>query len=213
MTGVVYDESLEPAGDDLQSERSRDRILMATAALAKERGLDGTTIAAVCERSGLPVSSVYWHFEDKDALIAEVLRASYTRWLAAVPLWSTPPSLLGRELEQVLEQVIRSLLEVPDYLAVGMQLLLERRDEHEGARMLFVEIRAQIAGMITVWLLEAMQPDPDPVLAEDLARLVVSFSDGALIALQVDPTWDVDAHVRLFLGTFLRGARNRMQRS
>ena len=205
MSGVAEDRS--SAGDQPQ-ESSKERILAATAALVRERGLDGTTIAAVCERSGLPVSSIYWHFEDKDALLAQVLRTSYARWLAAVPLWRSSPSPDGRDLAQVLEESIRSLQEMPDFLVVGMQLILEQRDQYQGARMFFVEIRAHMAGMMTVWLLEALQPDPDPQLAEHLARLVASFADGALIALQLDEI-DVEDYVRLFLGTFLRAVSNR----
>ena len=37
----------------------------------------GTSIALVSERSGLPASSIYWHFEDKDALIAAVIERSF----------------------------------------------------------------------------------------------------------------------------------------
>src|SRR6185312_12889685 len=45
--------------------RSRERILKATAAVAAERGYDGTTISEITRRSGLSASSVYWHFTDK----------------------------------------------------------------------------------------------------------------------------------------------------
>lgn len=199
------------AGEGTQQEGSKDRILAAAAALVRERGLDGTTIAAVCERSGLPVSSIYWHFEDKDALFAEVLHTSYTRWLAAAPLGDGASG--DRDLGQVLEGAIRSLQGMPDFLVVGMQLLLERRDQYERARVLFSEIRAQIAGMVTAWLLEALRPHPDPLLAQDLSRLVVAFSDGALIAAQVDDGFDVEDYVRLFLGTFLRAAQRHSDRA
>lgn len=189
--------------------RSRDRIIAATGDLVRERGLDGTTIAAVCERTGLPVSSIYWHFEDKDALFVEVLHASYTRWLVSVSSWSDRNTPKERELEQVLERTLRSLQAMPDFLVVGMQLLLERRDQYQRARMHFVEIRAQITGMVTVWLLDALRPEPDPTLAEDLARLVLALSDGAMVAAQVDEDFDVDEYVDLFLGTFVRAAQHR----
>ena len=40
-------------------ERSRRRVLDAAAKIAGERGYDGTSIAAVSARSGLPASSIY----------------------------------------------------------------------------------------------------------------------------------------------------------
>ena len=57
-------------------EESRQKILDAATAIAGERGYDGTSIALVSERSGLPASSIYWHFKDKDALIAAVIERS-----------------------------------------------------------------------------------------------------------------------------------------
>ena len=74
-----------------QGAESRERILDAALEIAAERGYDGTTIALVCEATGLPASSVYWHFTNKDALLAEVLEHSYTRWRCRT---SWPPSAL-----------------------------------------------------------------------------------------------------------------------
>src|SRR3712207_7163102 len=48
----------------------------AAAEIAAEHGYAGTTIARITERSGLPASSVYWFFEDKDDLLAAVDRKS-----------------------------------------------------------------------------------------------------------------------------------------
>ena len=70
-----------------QGAESRERILEVALEIAAERGYDGTTMALVTERSGLPASSVYWHFKNKDALLAEVLELSYTQWRAGEDGW------------------------------------------------------------------------------------------------------------------------------
>ena len=67
-------------------EQSRQRILDAATEVATERGYDGTTISLVSKKSGLPPTSIYWHFTDKDDLIAAVIERSYQRWLAALEL-------------------------------------------------------------------------------------------------------------------------------
>src|SRR5437899_307165 len=67
-------------------EESRRRILDAAVAVAGERGYDGTSIALVSKKCGLPASSIYWHFTDKDDLIAAVIERSFSRWLSAVSL-------------------------------------------------------------------------------------------------------------------------------
>src|SRR5271157_5169172 len=67
-------------------EQSRERILDAATEVATERGYEGTTISLVSEKSGLPPTSIYWHFADKDDLIAAVIDRSFQRWLAALQL-------------------------------------------------------------------------------------------------------------------------------
>ena len=68
-------------------ELSRERILDAATEIAAERGYEGTSIALVSAKCGLPASSIYWHFKDKDDLIAAVIERSYATWLTA---WQFP---------------------------------------------------------------------------------------------------------------------------
>ena len=68
-------------------ELSRERILDAATEIAAERGYEGTSIALVSKKCGLPASSIYWHFKDKDDLIAAVIERSFAHWLAA---WQVP---------------------------------------------------------------------------------------------------------------------------
>ena len=56
-------------------ELSRERILDAATEIAAERGYEGTSIGAVSKKCGLPASSIYWHFKDKDDLIADLEQA------------------------------------------------------------------------------------------------------------------------------------------
>lgn len=69
-----------------QPDVSRERILAAAAEIAAEAGYEGTTISKVTKRSGLPVSSVYWFFKDKDELLAEVVRHTFESWIAVQPV-------------------------------------------------------------------------------------------------------------------------------
>ena len=72
----------------LDGEASRTRILDAATEIASERGYEGTSIALVSAKCGLPASSIYWHFTDKDDLIAAVIERSFAQWLSA---WRCPP--------------------------------------------------------------------------------------------------------------------------
>src|SRR6201996_1531370 len=87
---------------------SRIRILDAATAIAGERGYEGTSIALVSAKSGLPASSIYWHFKDKDDLLAAVIKRSFAHWLSA---WEMPAEGPDRErLVGLAMQIAKALL-------------------------------------------------------------------------------------------------------
>src|SRR5262245_16789356 len=122
-------------------ELSRERILDAATEIAAERGYEGTSIAAVSAKCGLPASSIYWHFKDKDDLIAAVIERSFEAWLTAVEL---PGEEAGTPLERVTAMaanVAKSLVDAPDFLRLGLMLALERRPTEPRGRTVFLQVR------------------------------------------------------------------------
>src|SRR5229473_4571142 len=124
-------------------EASRERILDAAAEIASERGYEGASIALVSERSGLPASSIYWHFEDKDRLITAVIERSFNRWLEGMGAWIPAKKGVTRQdhLVMVLRRAAKALEEGPDFLRLGLMLALERRPKEASARKLFLKVR------------------------------------------------------------------------
>ena len=132
--------SARPRRSRANGEQSRERILDAATEVATERGYDGTTISLVSKNSGLPPTSIYWHFADKDDLIAAVIERSFTRWLAALDL---PGGDLVRErATDIGTQVAKALLDAPDFLRLGLMLTLEHRPVEPRARAMFLQVRA-----------------------------------------------------------------------
>lgn len=175
---------------------SRERILAAAAEVALERGLDSATIAAVCRRSGLPASSVYWHFADRDALFAEVVRTGFAQWSRSLPrTWpATTP--------EVCRLALRLLGDAPEFLRIGTQLVLDRQERNAPARSCFVEIRAQIVGLLTTRVLDTLPTPADAAEAEDMARLTMAFADGLLVGSMITEDWDPEPYVEIFLISF-----------
>lgn len=183
-------------------EISRDRILKAAAEIASECGYEGTTISRVTKRSGLPASSVYWFFRDKDHLMAEVVRHSFEQWIAAQPRWERDPRderPLAEGLRAILSRSVRTLRDAPDFLRIGHMLLLESREVEAEARRYFLATRDAVSNTIAAWFtshfgteLQARRPE----LAMDLARIVVAATDGLFLAHQInDDDWDPDDFV------------------
>ncbi|MFB7574972.1 TetR/AcrR family transcriptional regulator [Streptomyces sp. NPDC056165] len=186
--------------DEAPTARSADRILKAAAELAKTHGVAGATIAAVCRRSGLPVSSVYWHFEDKDGLFAEVIRHSFAEWLVTVPRWEAEDgTTLGEGVRNVVGGSHRTLGMVPDFMRVGMQVLLEKGDTYAKTRHAFLDCRLQVRRMISAWV-RRVEPSVSADRADDVATLVVAFADGAAVGSQIYSDWDSEEYVDLMSG-------------
>lgn len=158
-------------------EESRRRILDAAAEIAGERGYDGASIAQVSARAGLPASSIYWHFKDKDELIAAVIERSFEQWLRA----------FDEHDEHVPELVLRigqALMRTPDFLRLGLMLTLERRPREASARTMFLQVRATTLERIASTIREFA-----PQLADDAVSLLATYAmaavDGFFVAHEI----------------------------
>ncbi|MHA7662760.1 TetR/AcrR family transcriptional regulator [Mycolicibacterium sp. HS_4_1] len=163
-------------------EQSRERILDAANEIASERGYEGTSIGLVSKKCGLPASSIYWHFKDKDDLLAAVIDRSFATWLKA---WKLPSD--GEPRERVIglaTQLAKGLLDHPDFLRLGLMLALERRPVEPRARARFLQARAQASESLTEALSELA-----PGLTDGQVRLLVNYSiagaDGLFIAREL----------------------------
>lgn len=165
-------------------EESRGRILDAAVEIAGERGYEGTSIALVSAKCGLPASSIYWHFKDKDELIAAVIERSFARWLEAV---SFPGAGAGPVAERVVElarSVAKALLDAPDFLRLGLMLALERRPEEPSARIMFLRVR-DTARQRFAELAREMTDDLDEDAVQLLTTYAIAAADGLFIAKEI----------------------------
>mgnify|MGYP000722288666 CR=1 FL=1 len=163
-------------------EQSRERILDAATEVATERGYDGTTISLVSKKSGLPPTSIYWHFADKDDLIAAVIERSFTRWLAALDL--PGGDALEDRVKEIGPQVAKALLDAPDFIRLGLMLALERRPVEPRAREMFLQVRDDAFRRFSD-IVRGLAPDLD----DDGVRLITTYAiagaDGLFIAKEV----------------------------
>ena len=185
-------------------KRSRQRILEATAALAAERGYDGTTISEVSKRSGLPSGSVYWFFTDKDELYAEAMTYAFTSWLATQPARAPLPE--GVDLLEGVRRIMRPALEAladpPNYVRMGTMLLLESQHRETGAHQRYLDLRAGIHKMIEEWFNHELDPRVlarAPQLPGQMARLIPAYFDGALTSSQAGRNWDPGRALETFM--------------
>ena len=139
---------------------SRQRILDATVEIAGERGYEGTSIAAVIERS-------------------------FDTWLAAVVL---PDEETGTPLERITlmaGNVAKSLVDAPDFLRLGLMLALERRPTEPRGRTVFLQVRA-IAHAKIAEVAQTLFPSLDEEAVRTVATYAVACADGLFVHREIN---------------------------
>ena len=172
----------KPRRKRADGELSRERILDAATEIAAERGYEGTSIGAVSAKCGLPASSIYWHFKDKDDLIAAVIERSFGSWMTA---WEIPKDgTVEERFIGVAVQTAKALLDSPDFIRLGLMLALERRPEEPRARRMFIQVRAQAYLQLTENFGEFM-PGLTTAEVQQLATYAMAGADGLFIAKEI----------------------------
>lgn len=173
-----------------QGARSRERILDSASRLMANRGYAATTISLISQDSGLPASSIYWHFASKEELLAAVMERGAERWLASLPSFKHFSGSVADRMAGVFSNFAMRLGEQPEFLRVYMLLALERREIQPTSLAPTRRIRERaIAGlqaMLSALLAEAGAAHRED-LAEELARFVLCFCDGCFVSHQIDP--------------------------
>ncbi|MGV0626813.1 TetR/AcrR family transcriptional regulator [Mycolicibacter minnesotensis] len=172
----------------IDGELSRERILDAASQIAAERGYEGASIALVSAKCELPASSIYWHFKNKDDLIAAVIERSFASWLSA---WQVPEEGTARARVQGLAmQIAKALLDSPDFIRLGLMLAMERRPVEARARAMFLAARSEAALALTQALTE-LTPGLSDTQMRQLVTYAIAGADGLFIAHQIDAEVDL----------------------
>ena len=166
----------------VDGEASRTRILDAATEIASERGYEGTSIGLVSAKCGLPASSIYWHFKDKDDLIAAVIERSFGHVLS---VWQMPDEGTARErLVPMVLQISKALLNSPDFLRLGLMLALEKRPVEPRARAMYIDVRAQMYSTLCTTVRELF-PELTDAQVHQLATYAIAGADGLFIAKEL----------------------------
>lgn len=176
------------SGEHRTSAASRERILEAALELICEEGYSGATMAKVAKRAELPVGSVYWHFENKDLLLAALIEASFDSWHQQVATYNRPRP--GESFDEHIARIFGAAgggrqFDAADFWRLGVILSVEKSVREQVARERFLKIRhLQRAELASWWreTLPARLVEHDPGLADRLAGFALALQDGNAIA-------------------------------
>ena len=182
---------------------SRDLILDSARELISANGYDGMVISDLTARSGLPASSIYYHFGNKMGVLAALLERTFAELHASFPSPSSFDDLPALErFERWLRAACASLDARPEYLRLLLAVSVGSMMEEDAVRSTVRRIREHALGS---WG-EALGPvvqlaggeGPDASLAE-LAVLGRAVIDGLAVTASFDGV-SYSSHVDAIVG-------------
>jgi len=104
------------------NEHKRDLILAAAGQVFAEEGLEGASLRAIAVRAGYTPAALYFHFESKEDIYAEVLEASLASLGAAVDQAVAKARTPAQKLKAAAMAFFRFYAENPRDLDLGFYL-------------------------------------------------------------------------------------------
>lgn len=179
-----------PRGRYQKSDVSRERILSAATEVFSTRGYAGAGVDRLAERSGIAKTAIYYHFGNKEGLLAAVLERAATQWIegiqAAARQGGDPLQRLDRALAGM-----RAMLEERPWIYKLFQILaLEVAEEKPEIRATLRAILDKARGAIVEGIGDALGIELPG--ASMVASLMLSTLDGISIGLQIDDELSLD---------------------
>ena len=171
-------------GDRAPGE-SRERILEVAAELFSQRGYAGTGVDQLAARSGIAKTAIYYHFGNKEGLLAAVLERTATAWIEGIRVASEQAGDPLERLDRALAGMRAMLEEKPWVLKLLQILALEVADQKPEVRETLRGILRRARAAIVTGMEEAIGVEvPD---ADVVAGMILAFLDGVSIGVLLDP--------------------------
>ena len=184
-----------------RSRRTRQRILEAASESFESRGYEETTTAEIARRAGIAVGSIYDYFEDKRAILLELLHDTVEQVAELVVQGLAPQSWKHTDprasVRKLLELVFHSRTVRP-----GLQRILWERFFRDPQVRKAVEAIEERVRSAMVELLEALRAEgrtriEDPATAAFVVHLAVEWVSSRLVLggapVDIDPAVDAAA--------------------
>ena len=108
-----------------QGAASRERLLDAAIDLIAERGYSASSVEALCRRAGVAKTALYWHFGNKEGLLAAAMEKVANAWIEEIQ----KSVYLARDPAQRLERAFEGLRRMVEARPQILRLLLAVANE------------------------------------------------------------------------------------
>jgi AcrR family transcriptional regulator len=178
------------------------------------RGYAATSISLLAKASGLPPSSIYWHFGSKSGVLGAVMeRGSQRFFAAATPDGAAQPGEPRERLAVLVDRVVAGMREHSGFLRLFVFLLLGGDDGHHQDDAV-AGVRAQAHRLVRRGLQWAYLPWGEPLavrVADELTDTARAMFDGLFLTAGTDgPAAPVVGDVEVALHALAERVRARV---
>lgn len=168
-----------------KSDLTRERILEAAAELFAQRGYAGTGVDRLAERSGIAKTAIYYHFGNKEGLLAAVLDRAASVWIENIRRAAERASCPEEALDQALAGMRAMVEERPWILKLLLLLTLEVADEKPEVRKAMAEIFFRARQTIVGGIRDALGMDVPG--ADAVGNVMLGLLQAAVVGRELDP--------------------------
>lgn len=192
-----------PAKPDLPTEASRAdarraQIRAAAADCFRQHGFHGTSIAQISKVAGMSTGHIYHYFENKEAIIADIVAQDLERLLALTAELRAASDVKAAMIERAVEGVQDNL--DPGTAGLQLEIVAEAaRNPHIAGivRAADLKCRASLAETIRTLRQAAGHQDSEATLA-GMVEAISAMFEGLRIRAIRNPDIDRDMVVKMF---------------
>ncbi|MFD8041849.1 TetR/AcrR family transcriptional regulator [Streptomyces chartreusis] len=179
-----------PAMD--RGARSRDAILDTGGELMSRHGYAATSISMISAASGLPTSSIYWHFRSKDGIYVAVLERARIALLEALPPSEVPGADVAERLDTFLREVEDAFQRHPRGVKLLLGLGMVQQDASAAAAAEVHQYRDALLAWTRDSVSSVFELRDRPEVADELARFTLRMASGTAVARWFEPDTVLD---------------------
>lgn len=163
-----------------------EALRVAARKLVATYGYEGATIARICKESGVQKSSLYWRYDDKDALIRSAVAQDFLGILQPLGVLSTHSANWIHDLADAVAEVLNRASTYPDTVKAGLLLKVQKWDHPDSAGALVATGTSRIADSLSDWI-HRMNPDSPSAddVGDHLSWLITRLCDGVMVNMSL----------------------------
>jgi len=173
--------------------KTRAKVIKAASEIFCQEGYSGASMSKIAKSAGVLAGSIYWLFDSKEHLFAEVLKEASEEWLTLLRDGTTSTPANVEEFRQLYQSVVKHSESTPQFVQLIFVVASESSARTERTLEVVREVRRfwrQRAEKMIIENVIGEDTERSRLLAKKIASLSVYLIDGVYISLQFESNND-----------------------